>query len=124
MRALGRRVLDLSARFRPLWVRLVAFTKRGFLIRVTEVELGVIPLRLEHLGALHELSRLTVVRRLMLALTRRRLIFPVAAVVVAHGYKNSQGVFHTKAEAQAWLDEQSAPAKDETKGSGPRGSRR
>ena len=30
----------------------------------------------------------------------------------------------TKAEAQAWLDEQATPAKDETEGGGPRGSER
>jgi hypothetical protein len=71
----------LSTSFRPLRVQFVTFTKRGLLIGIPEVELRMIPLRLQDLGPLHELTRFSMMRRLMLALACRRLILPVPALV-------------------------------------------
>lgn len=45
--------------FRPLGIQLVAIRTRGFLTRIAEIELRVSMLRLDNLGSLAELARLT-----------------------------------------------------------------
>jgi hypothetical protein len=53
----------------------------------------MVPLRLQHLGSLGELSRLTEMRRLMLSFAGRRLIFAISTFVL-HAVDNSQATFH------------------------------
>jgi hypothetical protein len=71
----------LPTGFRPLRVQFVTLAKGGLLIGIPEVELRMIPLRLQDLGPLHELARLSTMRRLTLALACRRLILPVPALI-------------------------------------------
>ena len=77
-----------------------ALQAAGFFIGITEVEFGVIPLRLEYLRPLHELPRLTTMRRLVLALTRWRLILLVSAFVT-HRSPNSQVMFQAS-DSRPW----------------------
>jgi hypothetical protein len=60
---------------------LVAFSGRSLFISIPEVQLRMMPLGLQHFGSFRELSRLTEMRRLMLALAGRGLIFAVSVVV-------------------------------------------
>lgn len=52
----------LATGFGPLRIQLVAFAIGSLFVRIAEVEFRVIPLRLEHLGPLHELPGLTSMR--------------------------------------------------------------
>jgi hypothetical protein len=53
------RLLPSPPRFRPFGIQLVTFADGRFFIGITEVQLGVISLRLDDLRAFHELSRLS-----------------------------------------------------------------
>jgi hypothetical protein len=48
----------LAASFRPTRIPLVTFGSCGLFIGVAEIQLGMMTLRLQHLGPLRELSRL------------------------------------------------------------------
>jgi hypothetical protein len=54
--------IRLAAAFGPVGIPLIAFTVRRFFIGITEVELGMIPLRLKHFGSLQQLPRLAAMR--------------------------------------------------------------
>jgi hypothetical protein len=62
-------------------VQRVPFTKGRLLVGVSQVELRMIPLGLQHIGPLHELPRLSPMRRLALALACRRLVLAMTVVV-------------------------------------------
>ena len=84
--------MTLTAGLPPLRIQFVSLMKRSFLVGVAEVQLPMIPLGLQHIGPLHELSRLSPVRRLVLALARRWLVLATAALV-DHPLGISQGMF-------------------------------
>jgi hypothetical protein len=119
LEACGRRVLDLRAVHEvdvpalehvrhnratlttSLWsfrIQLVPFTKRCLLLGVSEVELRMVPLGLQHIGSLHELPRLSPMRRLVLALACRSLVLAIAALV-DHCLVISQAMFQ-----YSWVD--------------------
>jgi len=52
----------LTASLWSFGIQLVSFTKRSLLVGVSKVQLRMIPLSLYHIGALHELPRLSSMR--------------------------------------------------------------
>src|SRR5207248_6113982 len=68
----------LAPSLQPLRIALITFSKRGLLVSISQVQLGVASLSLQNIGALRELSRLTQEPGLMLALTGRGLVLSIA----------------------------------------------
>jgi hypothetical protein len=71
----------LTPCLRALGIQGIPFAECGLFISIPQVQLWVISLSLDHFGPLHELSRLTSMRRLVLSLARRRLVLPIPALV-------------------------------------------
>ena len=83
----------LASGFGTLRIELIAAGGRGFLLGIPDIQFRMSALRLQYIRTFSQLARLAPESRLVLAVTRGRLILSIA-IVIGHAESLSQVVFH------------------------------